>query len=64
MTTTTLSSRELNQDVSRAKTAARSGPVFITDGGKPTYALAVPNVADSEFEPPRALIGARPVDLS
>ena len=39
MTITTLSSRELNQDVSRAKKAARKGPVFITDRGKPTHVL-------------------------
>ena len=34
MTITTLSSRELNQDVTRAKKATKSGPVFITDRGK------------------------------
>jgi len=39
MTVTTLSSRELNQDVSRAKKAAKSGPVFITDRGKPAHVL-------------------------
>lgn len=39
MTITTLSSRELNQDVGRAKKAAKSGPVFITDRGKPAHVL-------------------------
>jgi prevent-host-death family protein len=39
MTITTLSSRELNQDVSRAKKAAQNGPVFITDRGKPAHVL-------------------------
>lgn len=39
MTITTLSSRELNQDVSRAKKAAKNGPVFITDRGKPAHVL-------------------------
>lgn len=39
MTTTTLSSRELNQDVTRAKKATRSGPVFITDRGEPAHVL-------------------------
>ncbi|HMM53464.1 MAG TPA: type II toxin-antitoxin system Phd/YefM family antitoxin [Candidatus Desulfobacillus sp.] len=39
MTITTLSSRELNQDVSRAKKATKSGPVFITDRGKPAHVL-------------------------
>lgn len=39
MTTTTLSSRELNQDVGRAKRASRLGPVFITDRGRPAHVL-------------------------
>ena len=39
MAVTTLSSRELNQDVTRAKRATRSGPVFITDRGKPAHVL-------------------------
>ena len=39
MTITTMSSRELNQDVSRAKRAAKNGPVFITDRGKPAHVL-------------------------
>lgn len=39
MTITTLSSRELNQDVTRAKKAAQNGPVFITDRGKPAHVL-------------------------
>jgi prevent-host-death family protein len=84
MTITTLSSRELNQDVTRAKKAAKNGPVFITDRGKPAHvllsfedyqrltkqrrniadALAMPGVADIEFEPPRVTIEARPADLS
>lgn len=84
MTITTLSSRELNQDVTRAKKATRSGPVFITDRGKPAHvllsfedyqrltgqrrniadALAMPALADIEFEPPRVTIGVRSADLS
>jgi len=83
MTITTLSSRELNQDVTRAKKAANNGPVFITDRGKPAYVLlsveeylgltrqhrniadllAMPDVADIEFEPPRTAITARTVDF-
>ena len=39
MTITTLTSRELNHDIGRAKKAAKSGPVFITDRGKPTHVL-------------------------
>jgi prevent-host-death family protein len=36
---TTLSSREFNQDTSRAKKAAQNGPVFITDRGNPAHVL-------------------------
>lgn len=39
MTITTLSSRELNQDVTRAKKAACHGPVFITDRGRAAHVL-------------------------
>jgi prevent-host-death family protein len=39
MTITTLSSREFNQDASKAKKAAQKGPVFITDRGKPAHVL-------------------------
>ncbi len=39
MLTTTLSSREFNQDTSRAKKAASKGPVFITDRGRPEHVL-------------------------
>lgn len=39
MTITTLSSREFNQDASRAKKAAQSGPVFITDRGRTAHVL-------------------------
>ena len=39
MTVTTLTSRQFNQDRSRAKKAAKKGPVFITDRGKPAHVL-------------------------
>ena len=39
MSITTVSSRELNQDIVRAKRAALAGPVFITDRGKPAHVL-------------------------
>ena len=39
MTITTLSSRAFNQDASGAKKAARQGPVFITDRGRPAHVL-------------------------
>lgn len=84
MTITTLSSRELNQNISRAKKAAKDGPVFITDRGKPAHvllsieeyqrltrqprsiagALAMPEAADIEFEPPRVSIDVQPADFS
>ena len=39
MTITTVTRRELNQDVARAKKAVKTGPVFITDRGKPVHVL-------------------------
>jgi prevent-host-death family protein len=39
MPITTLTSREFNQDTSRAKKAANRGPVFITDRGSPAHVL-------------------------
>ena len=39
MTTTTLSSRQFNQDAGKAKKAAASGPVIITDRGRPAHVL-------------------------
>jgi len=35
----TLSSRDFTRDVSAAKQAAADGPVFITDRGRPAFAL-------------------------
>jgi hypothetical protein len=39
MTITTISSRQFNQDASRAKKASKRGPVFITDRGRPAHVL-------------------------
>lgn len=39
MNFTTMTSREFNQDASGAKRAAESGPVFITDRGRPAHVL-------------------------
>ena len=39
MPVTKLSSREFNQDTGRAKRAAKRGPVFITDRGRPSHVL-------------------------
>lgn len=49
---TTLSSREFNQNTGRAKIAARSGPVFITDRGHPGHVLLT-------FEDYQRLTGGR-----
>jgi prevent-host-death family protein len=54
---TTITSREFNQDTSRAKKAARGGPVFITDRGRPGHVLLT-------FDEYERLVGAgRVVDL-
>lgn len=39
MTIHTVSSRDFTRDVSAAKRAAADGPVFITDRGRPAFAL-------------------------
>ncbi len=39
MTIHTITSRELNQDLGRAKRATLEGPVFITDRGRPAHVL-------------------------
>lgn len=39
MTVTTFSSRDFTRDVSAAKRAAAEGPVFVTDRGRPAFAL-------------------------
>ena len=44
MTITTITSRSLTRNVARAKKAAKFGPVFITDHGKPAHVLL--SVAD------------------
>jgi prevent-host-death family protein len=51
MTITTLSSRQFNQDASKAKKAALTGPVFITDRGRPAHVLLT-------FEHYKKLVGA------
>lgn len=53
MTITTISSRQFNQDAGGAKKAAASGPVFITDRGRPAHVLMT-------FEAYQELVGAGP----
>ena len=43
---TTMTSREFNQHTGAAKTAADSGPVVITDRGRPAYVL----LSNAEYE--------------
>lgn len=71
---TTLTSREFNQDTSRAKKAAAKGPVFITDRGKPAHVLMTietyqqlteggSNIVDMVAMPAAADIGFQPPRL-
>jgi prevent-host-death family protein len=39
MPTSTMTAREFNQHVSRAKRKAKDGPVIITERGRPAYVL-------------------------
>jgi prevent-host-death family protein len=55
--TTTLSSREFNQNTSRAKRAAQDGPVFVSDRGRPAFVL----LSIDEYQ--RLTGGASIVDL-
>ena len=84
MVTTSLTSRELNHDVGRAKKAAEAGPVVITDRGRPSHvlmtygeferltgkrhnlvdALSMTGLSTIDFDPPRAIIATREIDLS
>jgi len=52
MPITTLSSRQFNQDASKAKKAAEAGPVIITDRGRPAHVLLT-------FEEYRRITGER-----
>ncbi|MCA3184563.1 MAG: type II toxin-antitoxin system Phd/YefM family antitoxin [Methylobacterium sp.] len=57
MMPTTMSSREFNQDASRAKRAAKAGPVFIMDRGQPQHVL----LSIEEYQ--RLVGGRRIVDV-
>jgi prevent-host-death family protein len=52
MSISKVSSREFNQHTSRAKDAARSGPVIITERGRPAHVLL-------SFEAYQRLVGAK-----
>lgn len=51
---TQISSREFNQDTAGAKKAAKNGPVYITDRGRPAHVLLT-------YEAYEQLIGAHHV---
>ena len=57
MAITTLSSREFNQNTSRAKRAAKKGPVFITDRGRPAHVFLT-------IEEYRAISGRKKTSLA
>lgn len=48
----TISSKEFDEDASKATTAAQAGPVFITQSGYPTHVLMT-------MEQYRALVGRK-----
>ena len=54
MAITTLTSREFHQDSARVKRAAQSGPVIITDRGKPSLVV-------QRYEDFQALAGDAPM---
>ncbi|MCE7505920.1 type II toxin-antitoxin system Phd/YefM family antitoxin [Polynucleobacter sp. IMCC30063] len=69
MTITTVSSRQFNQDASGVKKASQSGPVFITDRGRPAHVLltyeAYKNICGKEAKIADllALVGAENIDF-
>lgn len=52
MSISKISSREFNQHTSRAKAAARSGPVIITERGRPAHVLL-------SYDAYQALVGSK-----
>ena len=59
MSVTTIPSREFTRDVAAAKRATAAGPVFITDRGKPAYALLkIEDYYELTSETPRSLLDA------
>lgn len=55
---TTLTSRELNQDIGLAKREAKKGPVFITDRGRPAHVLLSIEDYERLTSPRRSLLEA------
>ena len=69
MAITTVSSRQFNQDASAVKKASQSGPVFITDRGRPAHVLltyaAYKNMCSEEAKIADllALVGMEDIDF-
>ena len=72
--TSTLTSRESNQDTSRTRKVARRGPVFITDRGRPAHVLlsieeyrrltgGTMSLAEALAQPGDADVGFKPARL-
>ena len=57
MPITTVSSRDFARDLAQAKRATTAGPVFVTDRGKPTFALLkIEDYYKLAGEKPRSLL--------
>lgn len=52
---TRMTSRQFNQDTSGAKKAAESGPVYITDRGRPAHVLLTFDAYEELVRPGRLL---------
>lgn len=60
--TTTITSREFNQDKARAKRAAKLGPVIITDRGEPRFVLQTFEEYEKTRQKPRMLGDIRGIE--
>lgn len=56
MPAVTFTSREFNQETSRAKKAADAGPIFITDRGRPSYFLMTIAAYERLAQPPGSIV--------
>ncbi len=57
MSVTTISARDFARDLAQAKRATMGGPVFVTDRGKPTFALLkIEDYYKLAGEEPRSLL--------
>jgi prevent-host-death family protein len=61
MAITTLSSRQFNQELGRAKKAAKKGPVFITDRGRPAFVLLTIDDYNKSVPPEKSILDLLPM---